>query len=226
MKKTDIKWIRLTFRLILIIGCLSGVLMNILFQKNLIRSLSYFTVQSNLFVLAIITIETLRKAPPGKLFMMVKTGVLMAIMTTFVIYHLVLWPTLSVTPEYDFPFHIDFLVHTFTPIMMLVDYFLFSPKGLLRTREIWAVLVIPVLYLLYINLYAALGGTFEFAGEINRYPYYFLDIDRIGFWTSFGYISLLAGLLLIGGVGLYSLDWRLGKISQHIVDGKGSENTE
>lgn len=205
------KWLRISFRLILIVSCATGILMTLLFQRQLLRSLSYFTVQSNLFVLGFVIMEMTLRKPEKKWVSLIRLAVFMAILTTFTVYHLMLRPMLIQTPGYDFPPAVDFLVHTLTPILAILDSLFFSPKGRMRFRDVWVAIVIPIFYIVYINLYAAFGGTFEFDGVISRFPYYFLDIDQLGVGRVFGISAGIAILILAVGSLVIGCDIRLAK---------------
>lgn len=186
-----------------------GIVLNILYHGDFVRSISYFTVQSNLFVVVTILALLVAKNRNQERFQIVKMAVTIAILVTFLVYHLILYPAIGSSDAYDYPFAIDLLVHTLTPIMMVLDYFLFDRKGLLRTRHLGYYLIIPLFYFLYAQVYALAGGTFAFNDETTRYAYGFLNSDLIGWPMVILYsFCLVIIILFIGRLFIY-FDQRL-----------------
>lgn len=97
------------------------------------------------------------------------------------------------------------LYHLILPVMFFVDWLVFYRRGTVKWLYPLAALAIPVVYVIYILARAAVvnaaGRTLAIA-----YPYFFLNVERLG-WSGFGLwmATLLIGLIVLG-YGLYTLD--------------------
>ncbi len=185
--------LRQLFRTILIVGGIYGIILNILYNESLLQSLSYYTIQSNIFIVVVMIIYLFRKKIPSKWLLIVKHSATIGIMLTFLVYHLVLSPVIKITGEYDVPFINDFLVHTFVPLLAVIDLLLFDIKGNLNYKDSLWFLSLPVFYFIYAQIYAFSGGIFQFETTTSRYAYFFLNVDKIG-W---GMVALYSCSLLV-----------------------------
>lgn len=66
---------------------------------------------------------------------------------------------------------IDELLHTINPILMILFWYLFEEKTLVKYRQIISWLVYPVVYLIYILIRGNFSGF---------YPYPFINVTEIG----------------------------------------------
>ncbi|QYM75050.1 Pr6Pr family membrane protein [Leucobacter luti] len=168
-------------------------------------ALRYYTVLSNLLCLVwvvLLIVRTLRDitetGPRGLSTPSARWSgtVMMAITVTFLVYLIVLVPA-TFQQEGDYvPFSLtDNLIHIITPILLILDWLLFVPKGRLRWTDplLWTLL--PYAYLVYAISYGTSGG--EFAGGVN-YAYPFLDFARHGV----GGVALWIVVLTIALVGV------------------------
>jgi hypothetical protein len=147
----------------------------------------YFTVLSNILCLVwfvVLVVDTgrdlARKGPRGASAPLPRFSgaVMMAITVTMLIYLIVLVPEAFTQNTGYTPFTLtDDLIHIVTPIMAILDWLLFLPKGTFRWYDppLWA--LIPYAYLVFAFVYGAVGGTF---GGGTRYPYPFMEVDRLG----------------------------------------------
>ncbi|MBL3699218.1 hypothetical protein D3228_06100 [Leucobacter luti] len=150
-------------------------------------ALRFYTVLSNLLCLvwvALLIVRTVRDiaatGPRGHSTPSARWSgaIMMAITVTFLVYLIVLVPA-TFTQDSDYaPFSLtDNLIHIITPILLILDWLVFVPKGRLRWFDplLWA--LIPYAYLVFALVYGGLGG--EFAPGL-RYPYPFLNVDAHG----------------------------------------------
>lgn len=101
----------------------------------------------------------------------------MGIFLTFLIYHFVLLPGWrKKDPDCWKPID-NLLVHYITPLLTVANWLVFAPKGSLNGLTCLWWLVLPVAYLVFAMLRAQLGNI---PGEDKRYPYFFMNPDRIG----------------------------------------------
>lgn len=124
---------------------------------------------------------------------------LMAITVTMLVYLILLAPTRP--PEELFTLQ-DTLVHVVVPVMMLLDWVLFTPRGAVRAVDplLWA--LPPYAYLLWAFAHRALGN--DFAGL--DYPYPFMNIDVLGWGGFLVYLAAITIALEAVGYVLYGVD--------------------
>ena len=137
--------------------------------------------------------------------------VMMAITVTMLIYLIVLVPYLYEQPGAGAPFSLtDNLVHIVTPLLVVVDWLLFVPKGSFRAIDpvLWA--IIPYLYLAFAFTYGAVGGDF---GGGARVPYPFMDVEANGFWGVVAWIAGLTVALIAFGYVYYGIDRLLARFT-------------
>jgi hypothetical protein len=84
-----------------------------------------------------------------------------------------------------------------SPILFVLYWLLFVPKGNLRWLHPFLWLAYPLVYVVYASLRATVT---------NRYPYPFLDIEALGHARVFHNMVFLAGGFLLVGLVIVSLD--------------------
>lgn len=97
------------------------------------------------------------------------------------------------------------LYHLILPVMFFLDWIFFYKKGTVKLYEPLLALIPPLVYVIYI-LFRADVVRFGGLTVSVLYPYFFLNVDQLGWrgfllWTGF----LLVMLLLLA-YGLYGLD--------------------
>lgn len=204
------------YRLLFLFLCEAGILLQYaaVSQSGNAAMLScYYTILSNMvcFVyFAVLVVAQRKKENP-----LVKGSVTMCIAVTGLVYHFLLDGMMeanaaSVSPVLDAG---NFLVHTVVPVMVVLDYFLFFPKGQYKSLHPIAWLVLPYLYFGFILLRAEISDSLfsGFGGTTSRYPYPFLDVDLYG-WDKVLLIVLgiTVAFLALGYIA-YVLDRLLGK---------------
>lgn len=119
----------------------------------------------------------------------------MGIFLTFLIYHFVLLPGFQRRSPGSWKALDNLLVHYVTPWAAALNWLFFAEKGSLNGWNCLAWLLLPAAYLLFAFLRAPLGPI---EGGEKRYPYHFMDPDRIG-WKKV--LRNLAALTLLCAVG-------------------------
>ena len=180
----------------------------------------FYTMQSNLIGIALFgvliykTISDLRNNPSGhpgyypQLVMVVSVILLI----TLIVYWAMLAPqTFTMTTEFDLWSFGNLAVHTYTPLLVLLDYILFSPPGHLRYRDVYYILIYPFGYVMFTSIIGFLGHVYYISpsdGLPVRFPYFFYDFDRIGAWGLVFIAVLMLFFLMVGHV-YYLIDkWR------------------
>lgn len=101
------------------------------------------------------------------------------------------------------------LLHSVTPAGVLLDWLLFDARGLTRSTD-------PLFGVLPAALYVAvalIGAEFGYGlgSGSSRYPYSFLNVDRLGWPTVLLTVLGLAAAVILVGYLLYWMDHALSK---------------
>ena len=175
--------------------------------------LKYYTNISNYFVFAVSVVvlaDTVKKVRAGETegfcdkIRMLKFMTTVMILVTFLVYLILLGE----------PFTADFwqnlgniTYHVFAPLLFIADYFLFEEKKSVSVFAPLFSIIIPLIYVCYTFILGAAIKDFE-------YPYYFLDVNDLGY----GGVMVLVVILVAVFTVLGYLLWLYNRIE--IVDGK------
>ncbi len=168
------------------------------FQTNTI-ALMFFWL---LWILTLIQLlEDGAKGPAPSVKPVLHVGVVFILMAMFFIYLAFLpWVDLGLCWQSDLgQASGNFIMHIITPLWMLADFILFVPHGNLNFKTAFWWLTYPVAYTLFLIANALLFGIVV---GISRFPYFFADIDKLGWLClpialAFYVFFLLVGLLII-----------------------------
>lgn len=167
----------------------------------------YFTFQSNLLLTLYFAALVFRVRLPGgrdaTAFPAAKGAVTLYILITGLVFNLLLAnpasPFYQVQQESHYTWN-SVLLHVVTPLMALLDWLSFGPRGALRWRHAALWLSYPLVYLAF----ALVRGALVTTGTL--YPYPFLDVTRSGY----GLVAVNCVFLAIGfhllGLGLVAVD--------------------
>ena len=201
--KEYIKWI---LRIILIVGAGIGLFLGMSPDKW--YKLTFYTFQSNalVFLFYVFIFVNMYKGVRIKNktneYTRLKACVTINISLTFLVYAILLAPTVS--PDKMFTVH-NLLLHYIVPILCILDWLIFDESGRYKKTD-------PFLWSLFSIMYCIFalvkGGIFRvpIPDEKNSpFPYFFLNLDKIGFGGFIKYlISILIAYILIG-YGMYFL---------------------
>lgn len=209
--------ISLFYKFLTIISITTGILLNVCNTKSITALLSYYTSQSNIICLisfiCYVYIEIRYKdVPKNNIYYITKGAIVIAIFITAVLYRVALAPKgfemgiVKRSIGSNYKKCANFLVHTFSPILVIGDYFLFDEKGKFKWYYpiIW--LFIPISYVFYVYTYSYLGGRFYSIGGSRKYAYFFLDYEDIGRINVFKWILFIAIFIEIISYGLVIFD--------------------
>ncbi|MCS0639291.1 Pr6Pr family membrane protein [Streptomyces sp. LP05-1] len=173
------------FRALVALAAVTGIVIDLALGSPG-RVLSYFTVQSNLFVAVVFALAARRAWSARPPLPAPLTGAaLLYISVTGLVYHLVLAADVSSSsPAASLATQ---LLHTATPLAALLDWLLLTRPGDLRLRHTPWWLLYPPAYLLY----SLARGALLPPGPTARYPYPFLDVDTQGYAAVLGNASVL-----------------------------------
>ena len=209
------------FEMAVIICCLIGILSNILNTSSVTSILSFYTMQSNVFVLtfyllSIVISQFKSDWKKCDVYYFLKGATIMIILLTFTIYLISLYPTgfimdANVNISSNIFSISNVFVHFITPIMVLVDYLIFDDKGHFKLNYPLLWYIFPSLYLIYVYTYSSHGGKFFGSGGSRKYAYFFLDIDKIGVGGVIKYLILISLLFIAACYILILIDNTLSK---------------
>ncbi|MET9909601.1 Pr6Pr family membrane protein [Streptomyces sp. NPDC006476] len=189
------------YRLLVALVAVSAVTVDLLLGSP-IRVLSHFTIQSSLFLAAVLTLSarrawTARRPLPSA----VTGGALLYVVISALVYHLLLThtsPPFSLTGGTTAPtgwqWLTNQLLHTAVPAAAVLDWLLLTPPDRLHLRQAAPWLLYPLTYLAF----SFIRGELILPGTRGRYLYPFLDVDL------HGYKGVLGNALLLG-LAFYAL---------------------
>jgi len=139
---------------------------------------------------------------------------MMAITVTMLIYLVVLVPARFADGDSDIFSLTDNLIHIITPLLVIVDWLIFVPKGAFRWVDPLLWTLIPYAYLVWAFVYGALGGEFT-PGQ--KYPYPFMDVDVLGVGGVAQWIVALTLALIVVGLVFVVIDRTLAALARRIA---------
>lgn len=173
-----IAWAGLAIQLQASIGLSNGSIVGAL--AEMVR---YFTVLTNLLVAMTFSEAALGRRISAFTF----GGVTLAILLVGVVFALLLNGLLELSGGARLA---DTLMHRVTPLIVPLWWLAFARKGRLGYRD-------PLLWMLYPLAYFAYA--LARAGQDGRYPYPFMNVERIGWLqTGLNAVEIAAGFLLAG----------------------------
>ncbi|PZF86240.1 Pr6Pr family membrane protein [Jiangella anatolica] len=166
---------------------------------------SYFTVQSNLLVIAGCLWLAVAPHTDGRFFRVLRLTGLIGIGVTGVVYATLLAPLVDLEGAAQAA-NIGF--HYISPIMAVIGWLLFGPWPRIDRRTIGLTLVWPIAWLVYTLI----------RGEVvDWYPYPFIDVNDIGYGRT---VLNSAGItVLLLGVG-----WLFARGDRRLGDRAGSDH--
>ncbi|TCC59507.1 F420-dependent oxidoreductase [Kribbella pittospori] len=166
--------------------------------ERVLNVFAYFTIQSNLLLGATVLMLALQPdRRQSTLFKTLRLNGVLCIAVTGVVYHVALaglddlagWAAVA-----------NFLLHTATPILGVLGWLLFGPRGATDLRIVRWSIVYPLLWLVF----TLVRGEF-----VGFYPYPFVDVGEHGYARVLLNCLLVAVLFLALAAGASFLDRRL-----------------
>ena len=177
------------------------------------RVFMYFTIQSNIAIAVICAIGLslfLQKRNVSEVWHVIKFVGTVSITLTGVVFGFVLAPTLGAN-AWNIQ---NTLTHLVVPVTAVADFFVIAPGAGIRKRNVFYVIIPPLLYAIYVGI--GYVNNWQFSGGYN-YPYFFLNwgspAGAFGFTnelpfmgTAWWILALLIFLIVIGYVYLIIAD--------------------
>ena len=169
--------------------------------------LKYYTNISNYFVFVVTVIvlaDNVKRVKNGEKFghnrkvRTLKFMTTIMIMVTFLVYTILLGDPFSTGFWTDLG---NLTRHVFAPILFILDFFLFDEHRTVGIFDPLKSVIIPLIYVVYIFILGAVIEDFE-------YPYFFLDVNDIGY----GGVVVWVVILLIVFIAIGYLMWLYDKL--------------
>lgn len=154
---------------------------------------SFFTVQSNVLVGVTSLLLAINLHRPNLLFRVLRLSGLVAITITGIVYHVALSGLLELDTWGQTA---NQALHTAVPILAVVGWLIFGPRGCTSARIAKLSLVFPILWLAFTLI----------KGSVNNwYPYPFIDVATLGYlkvalnclWIAMLFLGLAAGATVL-----------------------------
>ena len=113
---------------------------------RIVNFFSFFTVLSNIAVAVTTGLLAIRPHRPSTLFRTLRLDGVVAIAVTGVVFHLALAQLQELTRWYALA---DGILHTVSPMMALLGWLVFGPRGALSTRVVLLAVIAPVTWIAY-----------------------------------------------------------------------------
>ena len=173
----------------------------------------YFTTESNLIVAITCLLLAIRLSRPSLVFQVFRLDGVLAITVTFVVFHKVLAPFQELSGGAAVA---DTILHTVSPILCVVGWLVFGPRGVLNRRVVGWSLAWPVAWLVFTLVRGPL---------VDWYPYPFMDVREHGYAVVLLNCAVVAVVFLaLAGVAAV-LDRWLGR-GRSLIDEEQARSSE
>ncbi|QNE17817.1 F420-dependent oxidoreductase [Kribbella qitaiheensis] len=146
-----------------------------------LNQFAFFTIQSNLIVGATSLLLAVRLDRPSVTFSVFRLTGLVGITVTFIIFNAILGRHLHL---HSWIFVANLLQHIVVPIMSVVGWLVFGPRGLTSRRIAILAVIFPIAYMTFTVIRGPLAS--------NWYPYPFADVSSLGYFR-----VVINGLLIV-----------------------------
>jgi len=167
-----------------------------------VRLVSYFTIESNLLVLALAVSLTLNPARDGRVWRVLHADALLGIIVTGLVFATVL---AGLVHPHGVAAWVNAGFHYFAPAWAMVGWLLFGPRPRLDRATLGWLFGWPLLWI---------GYTFAHGAATGWYPYPFLDAHRHGYLIAVRNTAVVLVLALVIAAILRWLDRRLPTITR------------
>ena len=194
-----VTWAALALQLVLIIR--GGVVLDETsppaLGTRLIRFISYFTILTNLLVAVTTTTLALGQTVAPRWWRVLRLNAVVGITVTGLVHWFLLRPLLDLSGA---DYLADKLLHVVVPLLAVVGWVVFGPRGKAERSLLLPSLIYPVGWLIYTLVRGAVA---------NWYPYPFLDVRLHGYPAALLACAGVAVLLIALTWGAMVLDRRL-----------------
>ncbi len=203
------KIISICYKMFTIFSLIAGIFLNLSNTYSIRALMSYYTLQSNVICLIafiiVLTLELLDRQYKTDIYYLIKGGLVIAIAITAIIYHIALAPggfqMDALQNSISNKVLANFLVHTVSPLLVLLDYIIFDEKGHFKFFYPILWLIQPLNYVVYVYTYSNLGGSFYNIGGSRQFAYFFLDYNELGYMGVLKWlVIIILGILIVSEI--------------------------
>jgi hypothetical protein len=161
---------------------------------RLVRLVSFFTIQSNIVVLATALVLVWRPRYDGRVWRVVRLDALLGIAITGVVFATVLAPLVHLE---GVPLAVTIGFHYISPWLTLLGWLLYGPRPRFTWGTVAAAFIWPLLWLVYTFVRGAIG---------HWYPYPFLDVDELGYAVALRNVVFVLLVAVVFAAGIKLID--------------------
>jgi hypothetical protein len=165
---------------------------------RVVNMFCFFTIQSNIIVLVTCALLAAGSARRPIWFWVLRLDGVVCIAVTFVVFHVAL---AGLHDLQGLAKVADFLLHTASPLLCVIGWLVFGPRGRTSWRTVRLAAIFPVAWLVFALVRGPLVGDY--------YPYPFLDVGAHGYPRVLLNCAVVAALFLGLAAGAHLLDGRL-----------------
>lgn len=170
---------------------------------RIVNFFSFFTVQSNIAVAITTGMLAWRPDRSSTIFRVFRLDAVICIAVTGVVFHLALASLQELT---GWDALADAILHTISPIVCVLGWLVFGPRGRLDDRVVRFAILAPLCWLGYALVY---GATTKDRHGNHYYAYPFMNVEVHGYVVALIRCALVAVLFLALAYGALFLDRRL-----------------
>jgi hypothetical protein len=160
---------------------------------RVVDTLSYFTIWSTIAVAVMLTLLALDPLRDTVARRVLRLSSLLMITVTAIVYQVVLAPAIDVE---GWSLLTDPLLHAVTPLVTVVVWAVWGPRGWITARLVPGALAVPLLWIVWM---LARGAA------IDAYPYGFANVVELGYATVAGNLFFV----LLFALALAAIFWRV-----------------
>jgi hypothetical protein len=165
---------------------------------RVVNMFCFFTIQSNIIVLVTCALLAAGSARRSIWFWALRLDGVVCIEVTFVVFHVALADLHDLQGLAKVA---DFLLHTASPLLCVIGWLVFGPRGRTSWRTVRLAAIFPVAWLVFALVRGPLVGDY--------YPYPFLDVGAHGYPRVLLNCAVVAALFLGLAAGAHLVDRRL-----------------
>ncbi|MDR0384092.1 MAG: Pr6Pr family membrane protein [Christensenellaceae bacterium] len=174
----------------------------------------YYTILSNILAFGVFVALFIKMVRPNwdkrNLLPVIEGGSVAAITLTLVVFWAILAPGTSLANL--FTFH-NMSVHMVAPVLLIIDFFVFTERGSLRRGHIWWWIIFPIAYLIFASVVGFLGVEYKHGDKVTNFPYGFMDYHALGFGVIPWFVGIAAFYVGLSFL-VYYLDSKLANRSK------------
>lgn len=156
-------------------------------------TLSYFTIWSNVVVAVSLTLLLARPLRDTLARRVLRLSGLLMITVTAIVYQVLLAPAATIVGWSRLT---DPVLHVVTPLLTVVVWAVWGPRGWITRREVPLALVIPLVWIVWMLVRGAV---------VHAYPYGFANVEDLGY----GPVALTLVVILGFGLVVAAVFWGL-----------------